>query len=132
MDSVYPFNRIPVRLRCPFSEMGTWNDSYENLNRLTGATSSAGYYTAAAMSWNHDAFGNRLAENEGGTPQVTMPTSTSASYNTSNQSATAVGVSSGTWKPQGAPGTDSVDHQSPDYGDQPRPSENLAVIAGWV
>jgi RHS repeat-associated protein len=42
------------------------------------------------------------------------------------------GSPQGPGSPTGAPGTDSVDHQSPDYGDQPGPSENLAVIAGWV
>jgi len=37
------------------------------------------------MSWNHDAFGNRLAETQGGSPAVAMPTSSSASYNANNQ-----------------------------------------------
>src|SRR5580698_7943565 len=65
------------------SVMGTWKHSYDNLNRLVNSSASAGYYSGAAMSWNVDAFGNRLAENEGGSPPVPMPTSTSATYNSS-------------------------------------------------
>ena len=59
---------------------GTWNYTYDNLNRLLTGTSTAGYYSGAAMSWSYDPFGNRLNESVGGAAEVAMPSSSTASY----------------------------------------------------
>ncbi|MGO9317041.1 MAG: RHS repeat-associated core domain-containing protein [Terracidiphilus sp.] len=62
------------------SVTGTWNYSYDNLNRLVSGTSSAGYYSGAQMSWSYDPFGNRLNQLAGGTADAPMPLSSTASY----------------------------------------------------
>ena len=33
---------------------GTWNYSYDNLNRLLSGTSTVGCYAGAQMSWSYD------------------------------------------------------------------------------
>src|SRR5208337_3444705 len=52
---------------------GTWNYTYDNLNRLLTGTSTAGYYSGAQMSWTYDPFGNRKSESVGGTVAAPMP-----------------------------------------------------------
>jgi len=78
------------------SVMGQWTYSYDSLNRLTGAqapvsqpTNISNYFAGIASGWTYDAFGNRKAETQGAisgaTPTAAMPSSSSATYNTSNQ-----------------------------------------------
>ena len=78
------------------SVMGQWTYSYDSLNRLTGAqapvsqpTNISNYFAGIASGWTYDAFGNRKAETQGAisgaTPSAAMPSSSSATYNTSNQ-----------------------------------------------
>ena len=70
---------------------GTWSmaGGYDSLNRLTSAMPSAGVYLGLHATWSYDAFGNRSAENFGGSlsspyaPPV--PASTTEGFNTSNQ-----------------------------------------------
>ncbi len=71
---------------------GTWNYTYDNLNRLLTGTSSAGYYSGAQMSWSYDPFGNRTNEIVGGTDAAPMPSTSTASYTAaSNQVASVNG-----------------------------------------
>ncbi|MGA9071365.1 MAG: RHS repeat-associated core domain-containing protein [Terracidiphilus sp.] len=53
----------------------------------------AGYYSGATMSWIYDAFSNRTAQTVGGSPKVTMPTTSTVIYTAaSNQVATSNGT----------------------------------------
>jgi YD repeat-containing protein len=82
------------------SVMGQWNYSYDNLNRLVGATAPtaqpsgvSAYFASVQTGWSYDTFGNRTAETQntisGETPTASMPTSSSATYTAaSNQIAT--------------------------------------------
>lgn len=63
---------------------------YDNLNRLTAASSptgAGGPYAGLQVSWSYDDFGNRTAESLSGNDQGTapVPASASAGYNASNQ-----------------------------------------------
>ncbi len=49
---------------------GTWTMQYDNLNRLTNATSTAGYSNGVSVGWTYDSFGNRLTQ----TPSASGPT----------------------------------------------------------
>jgi RHS repeat-associated protein len=74
--------------------MGTWSmsGSYDQLNRLTSASATAGSYSGLQMSWGYDAFGNRTSESLSGTAQMPVPTSSTIAYNASNQvSSTSLG-----------------------------------------
>jgi RHS repeat-associated protein len=77
------------------SVTGAWNYSYDKLNRLTSGAAKAGYYSGAAMSWTYDAFGNRLAQTVGGTPKVSMPSTTTASYTTASNQVSSVNGGAG-------------------------------------
>jgi len=76
------------------SVMGTWSMSggYDQLNRLTLASSTVGVYSGLQMNWGYDAFGNRTSESLSGTAQMPVPTSSTTAYNASNQvSSTSLG-----------------------------------------
>ena len=62
------------------SVTGTWNYTYDDLNRLKSAAATAGYFAGAQTAWAIDSFGNLSAQTQGGTPQVTMPTSRTVGY----------------------------------------------------
>ena len=69
-------HKIAKNLCAPFIHsfiVDEWETT--NLNRLTGGTATSGYYSGAAMSWTYDPFGNRTAQNFGGSPVVSMPSS---------------------------------------------------------
>ena len=54
---------------------------------------SAGYFSGATMGWSYDSFGNRTAQSVGGSPKVTMPTTSTVIYTAaSNQVATSNGT----------------------------------------
>jgi RHS repeat-associated protein len=76
------------------SVMGIWSmsGSYDQLNRLTSTSATAGSYSGLQMSWSYDAFGNRTSESLSGTAQMPVPTSSSTAYNASNRiSSTSLG-----------------------------------------
>ena len=50
------------------SVMGTWNATYDTLNRIASATAIAGSYSSAVLSWTIDPFGNRTAQTVSGHP----------------------------------------------------------------
>jgi YD repeat-containing protein len=69
------------------SVMGQWSYSYDNLNRLIGAsavrTTMQGIpntFAGALPTWTYDAFGNRTSENWGGSGSYTVPASTTANF----------------------------------------------------
>ncbi|MGA2350370.1 MAG: RHS repeat-associated core domain-containing protein [Terracidiphilus sp.] len=69
------------------SVTGTWNYTYDNLNRLVGSAAGTSaipgfqaYYAGAQTGWSYDAFGNRLNEQLGGMVNNSMPASSTASY----------------------------------------------------
>jgi RHS repeat-associated protein len=64
------------------SIMGTWSmaNGYDQLNRLTSASASAGTYAGLQISWGYDPFGNRTNENYGGSTNVSLPTSSTTVY----------------------------------------------------
>lgn len=66
------------------SVTGTWNAQYDNLNRLTNVTSSAGPYNGLNLQWQYDSFGNRLSQTPSGS-SASVPNPISATYNTNNQ-----------------------------------------------
>jgi len=66
------------------SVMGTWNYSYDTLNRLTGATGPSGTpYAGVSLGWTYDPFGNRAGETVTGTSSSPLPNPTAATYPTS-------------------------------------------------
>jgi RHS repeat-associated protein len=73
------------------SVMGTWNFSYDTLNRLvssqnTAASSATPQFAGNYGCWSYDAFGNRLSQAISTTPCAGTPPLTSwATYNASNQ-----------------------------------------------
>jgi RHS repeat-associated protein len=79
------------------SVMGTWNFSYDTLNRLAGATDNESGNPSTNYCWGYDAFGNRTLQTgstaafQTGSPTCTpasgasVPTNTWANYNTNNQ-----------------------------------------------
>jgi RHS repeat-associated protein len=74
------------------SVMGTWSavnngtSGYTSLNQLASATlTPAGYTGALQMNWSYDSFGNRTSENFSGNTNLSVPTGSSATYNTNNQ-----------------------------------------------
>ena len=72
------------------SVMGTWSNlGYDGLNRLEGGSATSGYFSGLQMVWGYDSFGNRTGETFGGSPGVSMPTSTTAWYNANNQVSSA-------------------------------------------
>ncbi|MBT9333387.1 chitobiase/beta-hexosaminidase C-terminal domain-containing protein [Paracidobacterium acidisoli] len=68
------------------SVMGNWSMSggYDPLYRLTSASATSGAYTGLQINWGYDAFGNRTSETYGGTTNVPVPTSSTASYSANN------------------------------------------------
>ena len=66
------------------SVMGTWNDTYDTLNRIASATAIAGSYSSAAMSWTIDPFGNRTAQTVSGHPTPPMPQSWTATISSTH------------------------------------------------
>jgi len=68
------------------SVTGSWNYTYDTLNRLLTATPTSGPYAGQHGCWAYDAFGNRTAENwqsaACATPETNVPAT--ASYNTNN------------------------------------------------
>jgi RHS repeat-associated protein len=74
---------------------GTWNYTYDNLNRVLTGTGTAGYYAGAQTSWGYDAFGNRKNETLGGTAKASMPTSSTASYTAATNHVSAGSQNSG-------------------------------------
>ncbi len=67
------------------SVMGGWGFSYDPLSRLTSGSATTGAYAGIQTGWSYDAFGNRQSETFSGSSQMPMPTSSTASYNASNQ-----------------------------------------------
>ena len=67
------------------SVMGGWGFGYDTLYRMTSESATRGAYAGVQASWGYDAFGNRTAETFSGSSQMPMPTSSTASYNASNQ-----------------------------------------------
>ncbi len=69
------------------SAMGTWNYTYDTLNRLSTATASSGTYVGNYGCWTYDGFGDRTMESIPSTIACNnSPTPTYwAHYNTSNQ-----------------------------------------------
>ena len=78
------------------SVMGQWNYGYDNLNRLTTGTAPgvqptgvSNYFAGVASGWTYDAWGNRRSQTQGAvsgfTPQASLPASSTATFNTSNQ-----------------------------------------------
>ncbi len=74
------------------SVTGTWSmaNSYDSLNRLTGAAATAGPFYGLQASWSYDSFGNRLGENftlASGYNQnmPAVPTASTASYTAANR-----------------------------------------------
>jgi len=76
--------------------MGQWNYGYDNLNRLTTGTAPgvqptwvSNYFAGVASGWTYDAWGNRRSQTQGAvsgfTPQASLPASSTATFNTSNQ-----------------------------------------------
>jgi len=59
------------------SVMGTWTysnaSSYDSLNRLTQAASTAGLFAGVTINWSYDAFGNRLTQTPSGTNSGLVP-----------------------------------------------------------
>ena len=41
---------------------GAWNMSYDQLNRLTGASSSSGPWNTLSLGWVYDPFGDRTSQ----------------------------------------------------------------------
>jgi RHS repeat-associated protein len=50
---------------------GTWSYVYDDFNRLTTATSSAGACSGLTLTWQYDRFGNRLSQSASGTTSCT-------------------------------------------------------------
>jgi RHS repeat-associated protein len=74
------------------SIMGQWNYTYDNLNRVVGSTAPASQpsgvnssFAGVGAAWVYDPFGNRQSETWTGNGEGAAPTSTSATYNGSNQ-----------------------------------------------
>ena len=64
--------------------MGTWNYSYDTLNRLTQGQSTSGDYIGATLGWSYDPFGNRLSQSGSGNPSMSI-TQTNYTFNQNNQ-----------------------------------------------
>ena len=45
------------------SVMGTWTYTYDDFNRLTSGTATAGVDDGLALGWTYDRYGNRWAQN---------------------------------------------------------------------
>jgi RHS repeat-associated protein len=52
------------------SVMGTWSYAYDDFNRLTGGTASAGVDDTLALNWTYDRYGNRWAQNASGSGNI--------------------------------------------------------------
>ena len=67
------------------SVMGTWSYGYDDLNRLTTASASAGSMSGANLGWNYDRYGNRWNQTLSGNTNSTA-VQTSFTFNgNSNQ-----------------------------------------------
>jgi len=53
------------------SVMGTWNFTYDTLNRLAQGTATAGADNGLTLGWTYDRYGNRWAQNATGTGNAT-------------------------------------------------------------
>ena len=51
--------------------MGTWSYTYDDFNRLTGGTATAGVDSGLALGWTYDRYGNRWAQNATGSGNAT-------------------------------------------------------------
>lgn len=58
---------------------------YDSLNRLVSGIAESGYYYGLLINWSYDSFGNRMSETFGGSPSISLSTSTTNYYNTNNQ-----------------------------------------------
>ena len=77
------------------SVMGAWGFSYDQLNRLTGATANPAVNGSSNFCWTYDAFGNRLQQSASNaafsssdgscSTSGTLNQNTTASYNEQNQ-----------------------------------------------
>jgi RHS repeat-associated protein len=52
------------------SVMGTWSYTYDDFNRLTSGTASAGVDDTLALSWTYDRYGNRWAQSASGSGNI--------------------------------------------------------------
>ena len=52
------------------SVMGTWSYSYDDFNRLTSGTATAGVDNGLTLGWTYDRYGNRWAQNATGSGNV--------------------------------------------------------------
>ena len=51
------------------SVTGSWNSTYDAMNRLTNGTATAGTDYGLTLGWTYDRDGNRWAQNASGTGQ---------------------------------------------------------------
>ncbi len=51
--------------------MGTWSYTYDDFNRLTGGSATAGVDSGLALGWTYDRYGNRWAQNATGSGNAT-------------------------------------------------------------
>jgi RHS repeat-associated protein len=98
------------------SVTGTWSmtNGYDDLNRLTAASATAGPYQGMQVNWSYDSFGNRTSENFSGTLTAQypppIPASSTAAYNANNQIQSA--------NPGPAPSYDAAGNVSQDNQNQ--------------
>jgi RHS repeat-associated protein len=69
------------------SIMGSWNFSYDTLNRLESGQATAGVYAGHDLCWAYDSFGNRTAQlmQTSACPSQESGVTPTASYNSNNQ-----------------------------------------------
>ena len=77
------------------SVTGQWSFGYDNMNRITSASATAGMYQGLGLAWTYDAFGNRLAQTPSGSSLTPVPPASWASFSTSNQVVSANSISTG-------------------------------------
>jgi RHS repeat-associated protein len=68
-----------------FCGAGIWSANYDNLNRVSGASASAGPWSGLGMGWTYDSFGNRKTQTLSGTPPTGVPQSQTLNYPSQNR-----------------------------------------------
>lgn len=66
------------------SVMGTWSYGYDDFNRLTSGSATAGVDNGLALGWTYDRYGNRWAQNATGTGNASA-TQPQLSFGSTNQ-----------------------------------------------
>ncbi len=54
-------------------QAGTWSANYDNLNRLSNVSATAGPWSGLGMSWAYDSLGNRKTQTLTGNPAAGVP-----------------------------------------------------------